>query len=91
MQFGVMTIILAAIWGLLVTPVQAAGLEYGFMDTKWSTPAKELNGFAKVGGSEKMAYYVKPQRTYTFFGSEVPNKVVHGFYDDKFFAVYVVG
>jgi hypothetical protein len=89
MKFAAMTIILAAVWGLLVAPVQAAGLESGFMGTQWSTPAKDLNGFTKVGGSEKMAYYVNPQRKYTFFGTEVPNKVVYGFYDDKFFAVYV--
>ena len=36
-----------------------------------------------------MAYYVNAQRKYTFFGNEVPNNVVFGFYDDKFFAVYV--
>jgi hypothetical protein len=43
---------------MLFAPVQAAELESGFMDTKWSTPAKDLKGFTKVGGSEKIAYYL---------------------------------
>jgi len=83
------TIMVAAVIWMLLTPVQAAELESGFMDTKWSSPAKDLQGFTRVGGSGKIAYYVNPQRTYTFFGTEVPDDVVYGFYDDKFFAVYV--
>jgi len=83
------TIMVAAVIWMLLTPVQAAELESGFMDTKWSSPAKDLQGFTRVGGSEKIAYYVNPQRTYTFFGTEVPDDVVYGFYDDNFFAVYV--
>ena len=89
MKSAVQTIMVAAVLGMLFAPVQAAELESGFMDTKWSTPAKDLKGFTQVGGSEKIAYYVNLQRTYTFFGTEVPDDVVYGFYDDKFFAVYV--
>ena len=55
---------------------------------KWATPAKDLKGFTKAGASEKIAYYVNPQRKYTFFGNEVSDHVVYGFYEDKFFAVY---
>jgi hypothetical protein len=88
MKFAVKTIMVAAFLGMLFAPVQAAELESGFMDTKWSTPAKDLKGFTKVGGREKIAYYVNPQRKYTFFGNEVTDHVVYGFYDDKFFAVY---
>jgi hypothetical protein len=89
MKSTVKTIMVAAVLGMLLAPVQAAELESGFMDTKWSTPAKDLKGFTQVGGSEKIAYYVNSQRKYTFFGNEVPGDVVYGFYDDKFFAVYV--
>lgn len=88
MKSAVKTIMVAAVLGMLFAPVQAAELESGFMDTKWSTSAKNLKGFTQVGGSEKIAYYVNPQRTYTIFGTEVPDEVVYGFYDDKFFAVY---
>jgi hypothetical protein len=89
MKFSLKTIMVAAALLMLSPPVQAAELESGFMDTTWSTPVKDLKGFTKVGGSEKIAYYVNPQRKYVFFGNEIPDDVVYGFYDDKFFAVYV--
>jgi len=89
MKSAVKRLMVAAVLWMLLAPVQAAELESGFMDTKWSSPAKDLQGFTRVGGSGKIAYYVNPQRTYTFFGTEVPDDVVYGFYDDKFFAVYV--
>jgi hypothetical protein len=82
MKFAVKTIMVAAFLGLLFAPVQAAELESGFMDTKWSTSAKDLKGFTKVGGSEKLAYYVNPQRKYTFFGNEASDHVVYGFYEN---------
>jgi len=88
MKSAVKRLMVAAVLGMLFAPVQAAELESGFMDTKWSSPAKDLKGFTRVGGSGKIAYYVNPQQTYTFFGTEVPDAVVYGFYDDKFFAVY---
>jgi hypothetical protein len=89
MKSAVKRLMVAAVLWMVFTPVQAAELESGFMDTKWSSPAKDLKGFTRVGGSGKIAYYVNPQRTYTFFGTEVPDDVVYGFYEDKFFAVYV--
>jgi len=89
MKSAVKRLMVAAVLWMLLAPVQAAELESGFMDTKWSSPAKDLKGFTRVGGSGKIAYYVNPQRTYTFFGTEVPDDVVYGFYEDKFFAVYV--
>ena len=78
---------LAAV-AILYAPAQAMEIDLGFLDTKWSTPANDLKGFTRVGGKDKIAYYVSPERKFTFFGSEVPNEVVYGFYDDKFFAVY---
>jgi hypothetical protein len=88
MKFTLKTILVAAFLGMLSPPVQAAELESGFLGMKWATPAKDLKGFTKVGASEKIAYYVDPQRKYTFFGNEVSEHVVYGFYDDKFFSVY---
>jgi hypothetical protein len=89
MKSAVKTIMVAAVLGMLFAPLQAAELDSGFMGTQWATPAEDLKGFTRVGGSEKLAYYANPHQTYTFFGTEVPNDVVYGFYDDKFFAVYV--
>jgi hypothetical protein len=85
---AVKTIMVAAFLGVLFVPVQAAELESGFLDMKWAMPAKDLKGLTRVGGGNKIAYYVNPQRKYTFFGNEVSDHVVYGFYGDKFFAVY---
>jgi hypothetical protein len=89
MKFAVRTILFAAFLWMLFAPVLAADLESGFLGTKWSTSAKDLKGFTRVGGSKKLAYYVNPQQKYTFFGNDIPDDVIYGFYDDKFFAVYV--
>lgn len=67
---------------------RAADLEKGFMDTAWATPLSELPGLSRVGQDGKVAYYVKPDRAYRIFGTEVP-EVVYGFYEEKLFAVYV--
>jgi hypothetical protein len=88
MKWAVQTIVVAASVGMLLTSAQAMEIDSGFMDTKWSTPAKDLPGYSRIGGKEKIAYYVNPGQKYTFFGTEVPNQVVYGFYEGKFFAVY---
>jgi hypothetical protein len=89
MKSALKAIIVAGVLLMLVPPGQAAEIEAGFMDMKWSTPAKSLEGLTRVGGNEKIAYYVNRQQKYTFFGNEVPADVVYGFFDDRFFAVYV--
>ncbi len=82
-------IMVAVVLLMLVPQAQTAEIEAGFLDLKWSTPAKDVEGLSRVGGNDKITYYVNRQRKYTFFGNEVPADVVYGFYDDKFFAVYV--
>ncbi len=66
----------------------ASDLEKGFMDTAWATPVSELPGLSPVGKDGKVTYYVKPDRAWRIFGTEVP-EVVYGFYEEKLFAVYV--
>jgi hypothetical protein len=82
------TIVIAAFALGLALPVRAADIESGFLGTKWGTPAQELKGFTRAGGKGKFAYYVDPQRKYTFFGNEVSEPVVYGCYEDRLFAVY---
>jgi hypothetical protein len=89
MKFAAKTIMAAAFLWMLSVPVPATELESGFMDTKWATPATELKGFTRIGEKEKLAYYVNREQKYTFFDKEVPADVIYGFYEDKFFAVYV--
>ena len=88
MKFCMKAILVVATLAVLHTPVQSMPIEAGFLDTKWSSPAKDLEGFTRVGGRDKIDYYVHPQRKYTFLGAELPNEVVYGFYEDKFFAAY---
>ena len=79
----------AIVLGVWCAPVEAAEIDTAFLGTKWASAPAELTGFVRVGGSGKIGYYADPQRKYTFFGVEVPNQVVYGFYEDKFFAVYI--
>jgi hypothetical protein len=89
MKISVRALMVAAFLGMWFAPAQAAEVDFGYLEAKWSTPIKDLKGFARLGGNETVAYYVNSQRKYTFFGREVPNNVVFGFYQDRFFAVYV--
>jgi hypothetical protein len=89
MQTVLKAIAIVAFAAGLALPVRAADIESGFLGTKWGTQAQELKGFTRVGGKGKFAYYVDPQRKYTFFGNEVPERdVVYGCYEDRLFAVY---
>jgi hypothetical protein len=88
MQAVLKAIAIAAFALGLALPVRAADIESGFLETKWGTPAQELKGFTRAGGKGKFAYYVDPQRKYTFFGNEVSEPVVYGCYEDRLFAVY---
>jgi hypothetical protein len=67
---------------------QAAGLETEFLGKAWGTPLSEFKGLAGVGGEGKVAYYVNPRQAYTVFDTPVA-ELVYGFYDERFFAVYV--
>jgi len=87
-KFTLKTIVVSAFLVMLFALVQSAELESGFLEMKWTTPAKDMKGLTRVGGSKKISYYVNPQRKYSFFGKEVSDHVVYGFYDDKFFAVH---
>ena len=67
-----------------IAPEDAAELDSGYLGTNWASPPTEQKGFTKVGGRGKVSYYADPQRAYTFFGIEVSNQIVYGFYDNKF-------
>jgi hypothetical protein len=66
----------------------AADLDKEFLHKPWGAPLEEFPGHVNVGVSGKIAYYVNPKQAYTIFGSQVTD-LVYGFYDEKFFAVYV--
>jgi len=67
--------------------LQAADFDKEFLNKPWGAPLSEFAGYANVGGSGKIAYYVNPKQGYTIFGTQLSG-LVYGFYDEKFFAVY---
>jgi hypothetical protein len=66
----------------------AADFEKEFLGRSWGAPLSDFKGYANVGRSGKIAYYIDPQRAYSIFSAQVSD-LVYGFYDDAFFAVYV--
>lgn len=47
MKFAVRTTMAVAFLWMLFAPVQAAEVDFTFLETKWSTPTKDLKGFSK--------------------------------------------
>lgn len=81
--------VVAGMLWMLLPQGQAAEIEAGFQGMAWSSSAAVAEGLARVGGKGNIDYYVFRQRTYVFFGNEVPAAaVVYGYFDDRFFAVY---
>lgn len=68
--------------------LSAAGLATDFVGTPWAAPHAQVPGLVKAGGEGKIAYYIDPKRAYRIFDTPV-SELVYGFYDDRFFAVYV--
>ncbi len=88
MRRGV-TVFLALVLALLCRiPAQAGDLGKEFLNTPWGAPLAGFQGLTNVGVNGKISYYVNPKQAYTIFGAQVSD-LVYGFYDDKFFAVYV--
>lgn len=66
----------------------AEELEEGFMGMRWTSPAAAHEGLTRLYEKDIVAYYILPHIVHTIHEIPVPN-VVYGFYDDRFFAVYI--
>jgi len=51
MKFAVRTIMVVAFLFVWFAPVQAAEVDFSYLEAKWSTPANDVNGFSMLGGS----------------------------------------
>jgi len=80
-------ILALALSALCCGALQAADFAKEFLKKPWGAPLSEFPGYANVGGSGKIAYYVNPKQAYMLFGTQLSD-LVYGFYDEKFFAVY---
>jgi hypothetical protein len=79
--------VLAAIC-LAIGVAGATDLEAGFMGIQWASPASHQKGLTQLYKRKNMVYYSQPNIVHTIHEIPVP-KVVYGFYEDQFFAVYI--
>lgn len=66
----------------------AADLKTGFMGIQWASPAAHQKGLTLLYERKNVTYYTQPNIVHTINEIPVP-KVVYGFYEDQFFAVYI--
>ena len=66
----------------------AADLKSGFMGIQWASPAAHQRDLTRLNESKNVIYYTQPNIVHTIHEIPVPN-VVYGFYEDRFFAVYI--
>jgi hypothetical protein len=83
------TIILFLLFLPVPESTYAADLRDGFSGIAWGTDISDLNNFKKSGSSERVSYYLNPEKLHTIYNIDVPH-VIYGFYDEKFFAVFAV-
>lgn len=75
---------------LLISTQTATGadLSDGFLDLKWGQDKSQLTGYTEIYAKEPVRYYTNPGVSHMILGKPVPN-LVYGFYEDRFFAVYM--
>jgi len=79
--------ILAAIC-LAIGVAGATDLEAGFMGIQRASPASHREVLTQLYKRKNVVYYSQPNIVHTIHEIPVP-KVVYGFYEDQFFAVYI--
>jgi hypothetical protein len=76
----------------LIMMLCSAGMDFGFQQgmhgIKWGSSAAENANLSKVHEAALTAYYAKPDTLYQISNQPVAG-VFYGFYNDKFFAVFV--
>jgi SPX domain protein involved in polyphosphate accumulation len=77
-------IVLSLCWGT----ASATDLTEGFMGMEWGADIRAQDGLTKLYAKKEVAYYINPEEVHTINGREIPD-VVYGFFQDKFFAVYI--
>ena len=78
-------------FGLVAVLFSAAGaydFQQGMHGMKWGSSASENASLSKVHETSRVAYYANPNSLYQVSSQPIPG-VFYGFYDDKFFAVFV--
>ena len=69
--------------------VSPADLQDSYSGIIWGTDISALKNFTKIGGNDRVSYYLNPNELHSINDIDVPH-VVYGFYNEKFFAVFAV-
>ena len=81
-------IIFSLMFLLTTIPVFGDDLRQGFLGTRWRSDISELKGFSKISKRGLVDYYRNPGKVYTLNEIHIPD-VIYGFYESRFFAVYI--
>ena len=82
--------IIISCWLLMMfcTAVTAYDFQLGIHGMKWGSSVSENGSLKKVHETDLVSYYAKPNTIYQISNQLVP-AVFYGFYNDKFFAVFI--
>ena len=82
-------IIVSCVLGMLLCSAAVAGdLQQSVHGMQWGSTVAENAGLSKVHEANRAAYYARPNTRYQISDQPVAG-VFYGFYNDKFFAVFV--
>ena len=73
---------------MLCTAAMADDFQQGMHRMKWGSSVSENGGLKKVHETDLVSYYARPNTIYQISNQLVP-AVFYGFYNDKFFAVFI--
>ena len=73
---------------MLCTAAMAYDFQQGMHGMKWGSSISENGDLKKVHETDLVSYYARPNTIYQLSNQLVP-AVFYGFYNDKFFAVFV--
>ena len=73
---------------IFFTPAAAFDLQKGMHGMQWASDITQYDHLTKVRESKKVAYYVNSNMIYQIGSQAVPD-VFYGFYNDRFFAVFI--
>jgi hypothetical protein len=81
-------IVLSLMCVIISLPAFGDNLRQGFWGIRWRSDISELKGFSKISKRGFVDYYRNPGKVYTLNDLRIPD-VIYGFYEDRFFAVYI--
>ena len=88
MKKAYMGIIISVIFLTISLPAFGDDLRQGFLGTQWRSDISNLKGFTKISERGLVDYYRNPGKVFTLNEIHIPD-VIYGFYENRFFAVYI--